>query len=137
MSETTLQRQLQKLVTARGGYIRKNHGNMLTKKGLADLSFTYLSLSFYWEVKTPEGYEDLVKAKRNQTLDSRAIAQSIHCRLAKNAGGITAIISRLDQARTILDTVNYCILNDYTIPKILKHLEMVYIARGLDDGTSY
>lgn len=123
--ETALQSRLQKLIKRRGGYVKKNHGNMITVKGLSDLSFTYKGLSFYWEIKTPEDATNV------------SIEQGIHCRLARKAGGITAIISTLDQAELILNHADYCIGQELPITSILHEMDALYSKWRLDDGTKY
>ena len=123
--ETALQSRLQRLIRSRGGYVTKNHGNMITVKGRSDLSFTYEGLSFYWEVKTPEDSKNV------------SVEQGIHCRLAKKAGGITAIISTVDQATAILDYVDYCVNKGFSITNILTSMDDLYRIEGLDDGTKY
>jgi len=125
-AETNFQQRLQVLIRRRHGYVpKKNHGNMITVKGLHDLPITYKGLSLFWEVKAPE--------------DSSPVSeeQGIHCRLAKKAGGITAIISNMSQAITILDHVDYCIEQEYPVKDILKEMDAFYTLRGLDDGTTY
>lgn len=121
-SETTLQSSIQKLIKSRGGYVKKNHGNMITIKGLSDLSFTYKGFSCYWEIKTPQ--------------DSMNVSpeQGIHCRLAKKAGGITAIVSTLRQANYLLDLIDKYI-ETYPIPTF-DEWAMVMMEEW-DDGTSY
>lgn len=123
--ETALQSRLQRLINRRGGYVKKNHGNMITVKGLSDLSFTYKGLSFYWEIKTPNDAKNV------------SVEQGIHCRLAKKAGGITAIVSTLEQAERILNHADYCIDQKLSIANILIEMDTLYSKWGLDDGTKY
>lgn len=124
--ETYLQQRIQTLIKRRGGYIpKKNHGNMITVKGLHDLPFTYRGLSFYFEVKTPDDPTGVSEE------------QGIHCRLAKKAGGITAIVHDISEATTILNHIDYCVAQEYPITTILQEMEALYRAKGLDDGTSY
>lgn len=124
--EGRLQRRLQKLVEARGGYLpKKNHGNMITVKGLSDLSFTFKGWSVYWEVKLPE------------TKNNVSVAQGIHMRLARKAGGITAIISTLEQAAIILDWLELCYDKEYNIQQIFNDADEFYRRNNLDDGTKY
>ena len=124
--ETALQSRLQRFIKRRGGYVpKKNHGNMITVKGLSDLSFTYKGLSFYWEVKMPNDAKNV------------SVEQGIHCRLAKKAGGITAIVSTLEQAERLLDHADYCIDQKLPITDILIEMDTLYSKWGLDDGTKY
>ena len=125
-AETSFQQRLQVLIRRRGGYLpKKNHGNMITVKGLHDLPFTYRGLSLYWEVKAPEDPSKV------------SVEQGIHCRLAKKSGGITAIIRDIREAIIILNHIDYCVDSEYSIPLILREMEKLYKAKGLDDGTSY
>lgn len=93
-AETSLRYRIQKLIRARGGYYIKNHGNMTTYKGRSDLSICYKGLALFLEIKTPD------------LADNVSVEQGIHCRLAKKAGGITAIISTLDQVNYILSLID-------------------------------
>lgn len=120
--ETYLQRRIQNLIKARGGYVGKNHGNMITEKGRSDLSFTYKGLSFYWEVKTPKDATNVSEA------------QGIHCRLARKAGGITTIITSTEMAKEILDLVDKMA---YDVTNIAGTIAHVITKRGFDDGTKY
>lgn len=124
--ETQLQSRLQTLIRKRGGYMpKKNHGNMITIKGLHDLPFTYKGFSVYWEVKTPATKHDV------------SLEQGIHCRLARGAGAITAIISDMKQAEEILDHLDFCFRVDYSPATTRVEMDALFKRRGLDDGTSY
>lgn len=125
-SETYLQQRLQVLIRRRGGYIpKKNHGNMITIKGLHDLPFTYKGFSIYWEVKTFE------------TRKNVSVEQGIHCRLARKAGAITAIVSNLAQGKMILDHLDYCVVQEYSPKRTLIEMDALFESRGLDNGTTY
>lgn len=126
-AEGSLQARLQTLIKQRGGYIpNKSHGSMITAKGISDLRFTYKGLAVHWEVKLPEEAHNVSEA------------QGIHCRLAKKAGGITAIITSLDQGRYILD-----LIDEYAATIISFHDYIKFLAsnnikiKEWDDGTSY
>lgn len=123
-AEGALQTRLQNLIKRRGGYIpNKSHGSMITAKGISDLRFTYKGLSVHWEVKLPEEAHNVSEA------------QGIHCRLAKKAGGITAIITSINQGNYILD-----LIDKYraTVPSFYEYLSSITInIKGWDDGTSY
>lgn len=123
--ETLLQTRIQTLIKQRGGYVRKNHGNMITVKGLADLSFTYRGLSVYWEIKTPKDATNV------------STGQGIHCRLAKKAGAITAIISTLKQANTILDLIDKYASSTVPFYKWLEEHKVLHEIGDWDDGTTY
>lgn len=124
--ETSIVNVLRKRIEARGGYIpKKNHGNMITRKGLHDLPFTYRGFSCYFEAKT-EVTPDDVKA-----------AQGIHCRLARKALALTAIVWNVEQLIIILDHLDFCHINNYTPTQMLQYMQQVFKERGLDDGTKY
>jgi len=125
-AETSFQQRLQVLLRRRGAYVpKKNHGNMITAPGLQDLPITYRGLSLFWEAKAPEDPSPV------------SAEQGIHCRLARKAGGITAIISEIHQAIAILDHIDYLLSFDLSIPSILAQMDIFYKTRGLDDGTTY
>lgn len=125
-AETNFQQRLQVLIRRRGGYIpKKNHGNMITVKGLQDLPFTYRGLSLFWEAKAPNDPSEV------------SVEQGIHCRLAKKAGGITAIIRDMQEAIIILNHIDYCVDSCYSVPLILQYMDDLYKTKGLDDGTKY
>ena len=50
-SETNLQERIQKLIKARGGYVNKNWGSMISEPGIADLTVCYKGLYLALEVK--------------------------------------------------------------------------------------
>jgi len=124
--ETSVQQHIQKLIEARSGYIpKKNHGNMITRKGLHDLPFTYKGFSCYFEVKTTDTPTDV------------SDAQGIHCRLARKAIALTAIISTTKEAEIILDALDQCDRLGYSPKEMLIHMNILFEQRGLDDGTKY
>lgn len=125
-SETPIQQRIQKLIESRGGYIpHKNHGNMITKKGLHDLPFTYKGFSCFFEVKTPSTQTDV------------SVEQGIHCRLARKALGLTAIVWNLEQAETILNRLDLLHRLECTPEEMLISMKHFFEQRGLDDGTKY
>jgi hypothetical protein len=124
--ETTVQRSIQKLIVARGGYLpKKNHGNMITIKGLQDLPFTYKGFSCYFEVKT------------NTTSTDASEHQGIHCRLARKALALTAVVANIEEATLILDHLDLCHRLECTPTEMLVSMKLFFEQRGLDDGTSY
>jgi len=125
-SETPIQSRIQKLITARGGYIpKKNHGNMITIPGLHDLPFTYKGFSCFFEVKTPNTTSDVSEA------------QGIHCRLARKALALTAIPSTIEEVELILDQLDHCHRMNCTPTEMLALMTQFFEQRGLDDGTKY
>jgi hypothetical protein len=124
-TETYLQRSIQKLIETRGGYVKKNHGNMITIKGLLDLPFTYKGFSCFFEVKTPDTKTDV------------SPEQGIHCRLARKALALTAIVSSTEEATLILDYLDRCHRLECTPSEMLTSMTHFFEQRGLDDGTKY
>jgi hypothetical protein len=125
-SETPVQQRIKDLIEARGGYIpKKNHGNMITKKGLHDLPFTYKGFSCYFEIKTADTPTDV------------STAQGIHCRLARKALALTAVIWNTEQTTIILDKLDSCDRLECTPRQMLLIMRLFFDQRGLDDGTSY
>jgi len=124
--ETTVQRSIQKLIVARGGYLpKKNHGNMITIKGLHDLPFVYKGFSCFFEVKTLDTPTDV------------SVEQGIHCRLARKAFALTAIVSSIQEATLILDHLDLCHRLGCTPTQMLVSMTLFFEQRGLDDGTKY
>lgn len=129
--ETSIQRSIQQLIVSRRGYIpHKNHGNMITIKGLHDLPFLYKGFSCFFEVKTPEVYYNA----KNRGVSEE---QGIHCRLARKSFGLTAIVCDVYQAGIILDKLDYCDQLDLSPQQMLSIMESFFESRGLDDGTKY
>lgn len=125
-SETPIQQRIQTEIERRGGYIpHKNHGNMITKPGLHDLPFTYKGFSCFFEVKTPTTTTDVSEQ------------QGIHCRLARKAYGLTAVVWNLDQVKLILDHLDLLDRLDCTPQEMLISMKHFFEQRGLDDGTKY
>lgn len=128
--ETALQQRIQTLIKKRpGSYIpKKNHGNMITITGLQDLPFTYKGYSVYFEVKTPEAYA---------TGKAVSEEQGIHCRLARKATALTAIIWNTEQVTLILDELDRCTKLGLSPQEMLQFMDEFFERRGLDDGTKY
>lgn len=125
-NETPIQSRIRKAIQARGGYIpKKNHGNMITAVGLHDLPFTYKGFSCFFEVKTPATKTNVSKE------------QGIHCRLARKAYGLTAIVWNVSQANLILDHLDHCDRLECSPREMLTLMQQFFEQRGLDDGTKY
>jgi hypothetical protein len=125
-SETPIQQRMHDYIEARGGYMpKKNHGNMITKKGLQDLPFTYKGFSCFFEVKTPETTTDVSRH------------QGIHCRLARKAKGLTAVVWNLQQVQIILDALDLCDQRGFSPKEMINYMTFFFEQRGLDDGTKY
>ena len=124
--ETSVQQRIASVIDARRGYIpKKNHGNMITRKGLHDLPFTYKGFSCYFEVKTIDTPTDVSEA------------QGVHCRLARKALALTAIVATTEDAEMILDALDQCDRFGYSPREMLTFMDIFFEKRGLDNGTKY
>jgi hypothetical protein len=125
--ETSLQRSIQHAIVIKGGYIpKKNHGNMITIKCLQDLPFVYKGFSCFFEIKLP-----------NYTTADVSEHQGIHCRLARKALALTAIVSSVEETYLILDELDRCSRMSCTPAEMLLLMDTFFEKRGLDDGTKY
>lgn len=110
--EGSLQERIQKLITQRGGYCFKNHGDMTTEPGRPDIVCCYKGLFVAIEVKVDN--------------NKPSPAQGIHCRKIWQAGGIAVIVWSVKEVERLL----YLIDNH-----ILSPLNMQI--NRLDDGTRW
>ncbi len=125
--ESQIQRNIQHAIISKGGYIpKKNHGNMITIKGLQDLPFVYKGFSCFFEIKLP-----------NYTANDVSEHQGIHCRLARKALALTAIVSSVEEAYLILDELDRCSRMSCSPVEMLLLMDTFFEKRGLDNGTSY
>ena len=125
--ETSLQRNIQHVIVTKGGYIpKKNHGNMITVKGLQDLPFVYKGFSCFFEIKLP-----------NYTDKDVSEHQGIHCRLARKALALTAVVSSVEDTHLILNELDRCSRMNCTPAEMLSLMTIFFETRGLDDGTKY
>ena len=126
-SESPLQRSIQKVITARAGsYLpKKNHGDMTTIPGLHDLPFVYKGFSCFFEIKLPTTAADV------------SPEQGIHCRLARKAFALTAIVTSVEETILILDELDRCSRMSCTPAEMLLLMDTFFEKRGLDDGTKY
>jgi len=124
--ETLFQQSIQRELESRGAYVpKKNHGNMITRPGLQDLPFVYKGFSCFFEAKTKD------------TSDDVKVAQGIHCRLARKALALTAIVSTMEQVQIILDELDRCYRMACTATEMLILMDILFEKRGLDNGTKY
>ena len=64
--ETPLQQRIKRLIKSRGGYAQKNHGDMISEPGEADITAGYKGLYLAIEVKDGD--------------NKPSVQQGIHCR---------------------------------------------------------
>ena len=119
--ETYLQRAVQRLVKSRGGYIVKQHGSMISEPGIPDLLCCYKGFFIAFECKE-EG-------------NKPSEQQGIHCRMIQKAGGITIVIWSVDEAKSVLDNIDYC----ERVNTIWQHQQDINFIRLeiMNDGTRY
>lgn len=124
--ETSLQERMQKYIEARGGYVNKNWGNMISKPGVADLTVCYRGLYLALEVKVDD--------------NEPTKAQGIHARKVNKANGISAVVWSVEQVKTILDTIDACFdktFSGLSIPNVISQLKFAMSMQAIDDGTRY
>lgn len=124
--ETSLQERIQKLIERRGGYVKKNWGNMTSEPGIADLTFCYKGLYIALEVKVDD--------------NEPTKAQGIHARLVQKANGITAAVWSVKEAEKILDVIDrYCeeTLVGLSFPLFVNNIKTTLSIAKIDNGTRY
>ena len=121
--EGSLQERIQKLIERRGGYCKKNWGNMTSEPGVADITACYKGLYLAIEVK--EG---------NNTPSPQ---QGIHARNVWKAGGVCIVVWDVKTVETVLGFIDrwYTYLEDYGT--VAKGVETQIKLLGIDDGTRW
>lgn len=120
--ETSLQERIQKLIEARGGYVNKNWGSMISKPGIADLTACYKGLYLALEVKVGD--------------NKPTPAQGIHARKVDKALGITAAVWSTEEVEKILDIIDKNI-KDWPHLHLLADISQDLCEAKIDDGTRY
>ena len=110
--ETNLQHRIQKYIESKGGYVNKNHGDMTTRPGIADLTVCYRGIYLALEVK--EGSNKPSKA------------QGVHARSVWKAGGFCYVVWSLDEVKLILNQLD-------KIKLIVDPVDTL----NIDDGTKW
>lgn len=123
-SETSLQQRIQDLIEARGGYVNKNWGNMISEPGIADLTVCYKGLYLAIETKVDD--------------NKPTKAQGIHARNVQKANGITAVVWSKEEVRQLLDEIDkYHDEILYPTPNITRAIQTRLDFADIDDGTRY
>lgn len=117
--ETLLQQRIQVLIEKRGGYVNKNHGSMISKTGIADLTICYRGLYVTIEAKV-DG-------------NKPSAAQGIHCRLVQKAGGLSCVVWSTKEVEYVLDQIDK---SEY-IKYVSKISQEVMALEEVDDGRKY
>ena len=122
--EGSLQERIQKLIERRGGYCKKNWGNMTSEPGVADITACYKGLYLAIEVK--EG---------NNTPSPQ---QGIHARNVWKAGGVCIVVWDVKTVETVLIHIDSLLLYDYSIDYINFNLKTIFLPiNKIDDGTRW
>jgi hypothetical protein len=90
--ETRLQKKIQDLVRARGGWAGKIHGGIYSS-GIPDLLICYLGVFIALEVKTPENKKGATKL------------QAAQLRQIRRAGGLAYVVRSVRDVERILGHV--------------------------------
>lgn len=122
-AETSLQERIQKFIVKSGGYVIKQHGDMISEPGVPDLLVCYRGIFIGLEVKV----DNNVPSKR----------QGIHCRKIWNAGGIAAIVRSVDEVYNLLLIINRWIEAERTTPEVIRGVEARMILMNIDTGRSW
>lgn len=119
--EGSFQERVQRYIEQRGGYCKKNWGNMTSKPGVGDITVCYKGIYIVLECKV-----DNNKPSRYQ---------GIHCRLVRKAGGLTAIVWHLYEVELIFNIIDELI--DDSIITLVNELNDLFTLKGIDSGTEY
>ena len=122
-AETSLQERIQKFIVKSGGYVIKQHGDMISEPGVPDLLVCYRGIFIGLEVKV----DNNVPSKR----------QGIHCRRIWNAGGIAAIVRSVDEVHCLLLFINRWIEAECQTPEVIRGVEAQMIFMNIDTGRSW
>ena len=122
-TETPLQERIQTLIRQKGGYVVKQHGDMISEPGIPDLLVCYRGIFLGIEVKV------------NNNTPSKH--QGIHCRKIWNAGGIAAIVRSVDEVYNLLLFINRGIEAERTAPEVVKIINAQMILMNIDTGRSW
>ncbi len=123
-AETSLQERIQKLIVKRGGYVNKNHGDMISDPGIADLTACYRGRYLAIEVKV----NDNIPTKQ----------QGIHARRVLRAGGISIVawsIEVIDQVLSEIDRQD----KELYAPTVMDQIRLKDYIRmnNIDNGARY
>lgn len=121
--ETPLQERIQALIRRKGGYVIKQHGDMISEPGIPDLLACYQGIFLGIEVKIG-----------NNTPSPQ---QGIHCRNIWKAGGIAAIVWDTDSVDLILSAIDRWIEAECLVPEVIKGVETQMHFANLDTGRNW
>jgi len=121
--EGSLQERIQKIITKRGGYCFKNHGDMTTEPGRPDIICCY------------KGLFVAIEAKVDNNAPSKA--QGIHCRKIWKAEGIAIITWDVSSVEEVLDFIDNISPTSYDSDERLYSIKRYLTKRHIDDGTRW
>lgn len=123
--ETYLQRRIQKLIQSRCGYTHKNLGSMVSEPGVADVTVCYRGLYIAFECKVDQ--------------NEPSAAQGIHARNVQRAGGITAAVWSVQEAKEVLDICDHYLdlPNQLPVSLTIDRIKRMMEGHQIDDCTRY
>lgn len=123
--ETYLQRRIQKLIQSRCGYTHKNLGSMVSEPGVADVTVCYRGLYIAFECKVDQ--------------NEPTPAQGIHARNVQKAGGITAAVWSVQEAKEVLDICDHYLdlPNQLPVSLTIDRIKRMMEGHQIDDCTRY
>lgn len=118
-SETPLQTRIQNLIIKRGGYVNKNWGSMISKKGIGDLTCCYKGYYIAFEVKIDD--------------NTPSLAQGIHCRKVWHSNGMAFVVWSVEEAEKVLDAIDALSIDRLNMGSMVRNL----LENIVDDGTRW
>lgn len=122
-AEGSLQERIQRFIEAKNGYVKKNWGSMISRKGVADLTACYKGLYITIEVKDDKNIP--------------SAAQGVHCRKVKKAGGISVVVWTLDEVKILLEIIDSAIKYNSSINDLINTIYDKMKGMCIDDGSKY
>ena len=121
--ETPLQERIQALIRRKGGYVIKQHGDMISEPGIPDLLACYRGIFLGIEVKVD-----------NNTPSPQ---QGIHCRNIWKADGIAAVVWDVNTVESILSYIDRWIEAKCLVPEVNKGVETQMLFANIDTGRNW
>lgn len=123
--ETRLQQKVREMILARKGYSKKNWGSMTSEPGVADVTVCYRGLYIAFECKVDK--------------NEPSAAQGIHARNVQKAGGITAAVWSVQEAKEVLDICDHYLdlPNQLPVNLTIDHIKRMMEGHQIDDCTRY
>lgn len=122
-TETPLQERIQTLIRQRGGYVVKQHGDMISEPGIPDLLACYRGIFLGIEVKV------------NDNTPSKQ--QGIQCRKIWQRGGIAMVTWTTDDVISVLSFIDRWIDAECLVPEVIKGVETQMQFANIDNGRNW